>query len=107
MRIHGVSIDYVKKIPGPFENFSVDKLVEMKIHDGNRRDIETAAFGAIKSRSWLQGLSAFEQTGEEPRARERPPEVFTRGGNVGHDGFDTRAPERVQDTTSGLLFPQP
>ena len=32
MRIHGVSIDYVKKMKARFKNVSVDDLVEMKIH---------------------------------------------------------------------------
>lgn len=32
MRIHGVSIDDVKKMKARFNNVSVDDLVEMKIH---------------------------------------------------------------------------
>jgi hypothetical protein len=34
MRIHGVSIDYIKKMQGRFKNVSVE-LVEVKIHDRN------------------------------------------------------------------------
>jgi hypothetical protein len=32
MKIHGVSIDYVKRMKDRFRNVSVDELVEMKIH---------------------------------------------------------------------------
>jgi hypothetical protein len=35
MRIHGVSIDHVKKMQGRFRNVSVDELVEVKIHARN------------------------------------------------------------------------
>ena len=32
MKIHGVSIDYVKKMKAAYKNVSVDDLVDMKIH---------------------------------------------------------------------------
>jgi hypothetical protein len=32
MRIHGVSVDYVKRMKARYKNVSIDELVDMKIH---------------------------------------------------------------------------
>lgn len=60
MRIHGVSIDYVKKMKARFNDVSVDDLVEMKIY-GRSRGQRVSPLSSTRPNS-----------PERPSGRQRP-----------------------------------